>query len=325
MSRVVTSAIGQVVLGHRHRRAVVAVAGDPGERAGRGAVEGDELAAVLAVEAEVTIGLLDDAVGLAGDDVAVFGDADVDALAAAAQGEHHRAGTGGAGRTDRDRAIEPGDGAAERLDDTVPIGARGRAVAGDERRDHLGVGGDRSGDAQAVGAALRSAWLSTSPLSTPTTYGPVSSPPDSSSSSLLTGWALASEMMPTLAQRVCPSTDTSARSPDTARRSSVVGGDLGTHRRRVVAELTDLRRRLVHEREHGAGSLAPSRSRTEPAWNSGSLDRSAIAAATARVGDVEGVIPDEDVEPCRVASAHLHPVDRRQCLLDRQVAGPRRR
>ena len=81
---------GDVVGVDRQRRAVVAEAGDPFERAGAGGVEGDELAAALAVEANVAIRLLDDAVGLAGDDETVLGDADVDALAAAAQGQHAR-------------------------------------------------------------------------------------------------------------------------------------------------------------------------------------------------------------------------------------------
>ena len=42
---------------------------------------------------------------------------------------------------------------------------------------------------------------------------------ESSASSLLTGWALGSEIMPTLAQRVWPSTTTSAVSLSSARRS----------------------------------------------------------------------------------------------------------
>ncbi len=60
------------------------------------------------------------------------------------------------------------------------------------------------GDGMARAArARRSAWLSTSPLRAATTYGPsVSTVPSPVSSSLLTGWALGSEMMPTLAQRV---------------------------------------------------------------------------------------------------------------------------
>ena len=56
-------------------------------------VEHDDLAAVLAVEAQVPHRLLDHAVRLAGDDEAVVGEADVQTLAAAAEREQHRAGT----------------------------------------------------------------------------------------------------------------------------------------------------------------------------------------------------------------------------------------
>ena len=77
-----------------------------------------------------------------------------------------------------------------------------------------------------IGPAMRSecaerssAWLSTSPLSTPTTNGG-RAPPGCSSSSLFTGWALGSDTMPTLAQRVWPNTATWARSPASASRSS---------------------------------------------------------------------------------------------------------
>ena len=64
--------------------------------------------------------------------------------------------------------------------------------------------------------AFRSAWLSTSPFSTAATYGPGDPP----SSSWLTGWALGSEMMPTLAQRVWASTVTRADGDPSARWSS---------------------------------------------------------------------------------------------------------
>ena len=40
-----------------------------------------------------------------------------------------------------------------------------------------------------------------------------------------------------------------------------------------------------------------------------------------RVGEVEVVVPDEDVDAGRVAAADLHAVDRRERLLDRQVPG----
>ncbi len=56
----------------------------------------------------------------------------------------------------------------------------------------IGVGKESSDRAR------RSAWLSTSPLSAATTYGP----PVVRSSSLLTGWVLGSEMIPTLAHLV---------------------------------------------------------------------------------------------------------------------------
>ena len=119
----------------------------PASSPARGAVEGDDLTAVLAVEAEVAVGLLDHAVRLAGDDEAVLGEADVDALAAAAEGEQQRVGLVGGGRADGDRALERRHRAPERLDE---VAVAGRGVAGDERRDHLGVGGDRAGDAQPV-------------------------------------------------------------------------------------------------------------------------------------------------------------------------------
>ena len=64
--------------------------------------------------------------------------------------------------------------------------------------------------------ARKSAWLSTSPLSAATRYAWL---PAASSSSLFTGCALGSEMMPTLAHRVWPSTATRASGWLTARRS----------------------------------------------------------------------------------------------------------
>jgi len=71
---------------------------------------------------------------------------------------------------------------------------------------------------------LMSAWLSTSPLSTATVYGscaaPVCAAPGCSICSPFTGWQLGSLMMPTLAQRVWPSTDTRASGRVSARRRS---------------------------------------------------------------------------------------------------------
>ena len=63
--------------------------------------------------------------------------------------------------------------------------------------------------------------------------------------------------------------------------------------------------------------------RAAPDWNSGSRERSASAAATAGSVGREVVIPHEDVQTGRVPPAHLHAIDRRQRLLDRQVSGQR--
>ena len=95
-----------------------------------------------------------------------------------------------------------------------------------------------------------SAWLSTSPLSTATMYG---APPACSSSSLFSGWQLASLMIPTLAHRVWPSTVSRASGCDRASRSKVVVGDRGAQGTRVVAELADLGCRLVHEAQAVTG------------------------------------------------------------------------
>ena len=74
-----------------------------------------------------------------------------------------------------------------------------------------------SGAMRRPSSALRSAKLSTSPLSEATTKGASASP----SSELSTGWALGWLMMPTDAQRVCPSTTATAgrtRRPGAAGR-----------------------------------------------------------------------------------------------------------
>ena len=107
-------------------------------------------------------------------------------------------------------------------------------------------------------------------------------PPLCSSSSLFSGWQLASLMMPTLAQRVCPSTDRRAVGLRQREAQQRVVGDRGAQRARVVAELADLRGRLVDEAE------APPATRTEPFWNSGSLLRSNEQRCTAGSDDDRG-------------------------------------
>jgi hypothetical protein len=147
---------GEIVVGHRHLGAVVRDAADAFERAGEPAIEHDDLAAAgggvprvrrrLAVEAEIAVGLLDDAVRLARDHERVLGQADVQRLPAAAQREQHfvgvRRGLGGNG----DGALEAGDGVPERLGEVVALAETVR----DERRDHLRVGRDLGRDTQVV-------------------------------------------------------------------------------------------------------------------------------------------------------------------------------
>ena len=201
----------------------------PSSVAGPRAVEHDDLAPArrrvvgiggrLAVHAEVLGRLLDQAVRLAGDDEGVVGQADVERLAAAPQREQQLVGARRRDGGDGDRALERGDRRAERL-------ARGR------RRRPAGV-------TTSVGITLASVVISAG-IAQPGRGLEVGEVVDvaverggdvaagrtaASSLAVRAGWALASEMMPTLAQRVWPSTVTSARSSARARRRSVVARD----------------------------------------------------------------------------------------------------
>ena len=289
--------------------------GCPSTRAGGGGVEHDDLAAVLAVEADVALGLLDDAVRLAGHDVAVVGEADVDALAAAVERQVQAARLVGGGGPDGDRALERRHRAAERVEQ---VAAARLAVAGHERGDDLGVGRDRTREAQAHAGRVRSAWLSTSPLSTPTTNGGTAPP-------------RCSELVAVDGVGVGLGDDADAGPAGVAEHGELgpgaaqgqaqqgVGGDGLAHHPGVVAELADLGRRLVHDRQGPAGE----------AGGAGLEQR--VAAALGERGDdggivdVEVVVPHEDVDAGRVAAADLHAVDRRQRLLDRQVPAERGR
>ena len=122
----------------------------------------------LAVHAEVARRLLDQPVGLAGHDERVLGEADVQRLAAAAQREQQVVGRGRRAGGDGHRALEARDGAAERL---------GQVDARRASRRDTSVGITLasvviSAAMRSPSVAFRSAKLSTSPLSAPTTYGP---------------------------------------------------------------------------------------------------------------------------------------------------------
>ena len=95
-----------IVGADRQAGSVVRETHDPVEFAGVVAVEHHDLAAVLAVHAHVPRRLLDHAVGLARHDVAVVGEADVEPLSTAAEGEEQLRGRLGAGDADRHGPFE---------------------------------------------------------------------------------------------------------------------------------------------------------------------------------------------------------------------------
>ena len=300
-----------VVLGHRLGGTVVAEPAHPLDGPGPIGVEGDELAAALAVEAHVARGLLDDAVGLAGDDVAVLAEPDVDALAAAVEGEQEPAGLVGGGDADGDRALERRHRAAEGLDEVgTPL-----AVAGDDGRDDLGVGRDRAGEAQPVGDLEVGVVVDVAVehadeepglgLLGPGRLGQVARH--------RVGVGLGDDPDAGPAG-VAEHGDPGARRGQRPAQEGVVHQPLA-HHPGVVAELADLGRRLVDDRqaavdETGGAALVERIGRT-----------GGEGGGDGGVGRVEAVAPDEDVDPGRVAATDLHEVDRRQGLLDRQVSG----
>ena len=301
-----------LVLADGHLGAVVPEAADGATIAAVCAVEHDDLAAVLAVEAEVAARLLDQAVRLAGDDVAVVGEPDGQALATPAQREQQRVRRSGAGGADGDGAVERRDRAPERLDERVP----GERVTGDQRRDHLGIGGDLAMDAQPVldpqvgvvvdvaierGHDVRTRVLAATPFE-----------------------LLAVERMgvglgddaDTRPARVPEHGDLDIGRGQRTSQHRILG-DGGAEHAGVVAELADLGGRLVDERQaavdpaHRLGLVQ--RIRAPPGQQPGDT----------RVGFVEPVVPHEQVESGGVAAADLEPVDRRQRPLDGEVAGHR--
>ena len=131
----------------------------------------------------------------------------------------------------------------------------------------------------------------------------------------MSGWQLASLMMPTLAQRVWPSTVSRASGCDSARRRKRIVGDRGAQGAGVVAELADLGGGLVDEAQAPAGDAhrAVLEQRIAVALEDRPLHH--------RIGRRQPVVPHEEVQTGRVATAHLEPVERRQRLLDGQVSG----
>ena len=93
----------------------------------------------------------------------------------------------------------------------------------------------------------------------------------------------------------------------------VVGPEGVAQRPGVVAQLADLGGRLVDERQ--APVDHPHRARAEQRVGRPAPQQPGDGGAV----DVEAVVADEDVQPGRVAAPHLEPVDGRQRLLDRRV------
>ena len=120
---------------------------------------------------------------------------------------------------------------------------------------------------------LMSAWLSTSPFSAASMYGAAELPP---TSSLFTGCAFGSEMMPTLAQRVCPRIDTRAFGWLTSNRNSA---SLATVVRiaRVLSPSSPISAAALYTNDH---ARLPAPTRTEPFVNSASSRRPASNGAT---------------------------------------------
>ena len=98
-----------------------------------------------------------------------------------------------------------------------------------------------------------------------------------------------------------------------------VGGHCRPQGRGVVAQFADLGCRLVDDAEHAVNEAHRTRA-----------ERRIVAAALQGCGHngivaVESVAADQEVQPGRVAPAHLEPVQRRQRLVDRQVGLDRSR
>ena len=308
-----------VPLGQRQLAAVVGEAANALELPGDVTVEHEDLATArrglriggrLAVEAHEAARLLDDAVRLAGNDVAVVRQTDVERLAAAAKGEQHTLRFVGRCGTDGDGALERADGTTEALDQIA--GRRRRP--GHDGRDHLRVGRDGVGDAQPV-LGLQ--------------VGVVVDVAVQRADDVRTGARTELFLVERVGVRFGDDPDARparvAQHREPGRRLTErevqqrIAGDRRAHHPRVVAELADLGGCLVHEAEHGSGD----------ADRSGREQRIAVSRADERrdrrVVEVETVVPHVEVDAGGVTASHLESVERRQRLLDREEASQRRR
>ena len=120
---------------------------------------------------------------------------------------------------------------------------------------------------------LISAWLSTSPLSAASMYGAAVLLP---TSSLFTGCAFGSEMIPTLAQRVCPRMDTRAFGWLMSNRNNA-SLETVVRMARVLSPSSPISAAALYTNDH---ARLPAPTRTEPLVNSVSSSRPASNGAT---------------------------------------------
>ena len=301
----------QVCRGDGEHRAVVGLPGDAVEGAGARTVEHDDLTSAgvgvlrvggrVAIEAHVARGELDEPDGLGRHHEAVVGEADVERLPAASQGEEKLVRVRRRGGRDGNRALEAGDGVAERGGE---VGAVGQPVR-HERGDHLRVGGDLGRQAEPAGR------LQVGEVVDVAVEGGGDERP-----------ALALHLEAVHRVGVGLADDPDARpsgvAEDQRRRplarqgeaEEVVDEEIGAHGGRVVAELADLRGGLVDEAEvslRGAHRLRP-----EEVVAGASGDE----ALHRRVGEIEVVITHEHGEPGTVAAAHLEAIEGGEGLVD---------
>ena len=172
-------------------------------------------------------------------------------------------------------------------------------------------------------SARRSPWLSTSPFSAATTYGLVAVLFDTGALRLVRIQRVGVRLADDADAR--PARVTDQRGLGSRRRhrpaQERVGSERGPQRRRVVAELTDLRGLLVDERQHRPTVGVVRRDdRTV-------LEERVVAALgderRERVG-IDVVVPDVEVDAGRVATADFEAIDRRERLLGNEVGGHRR-
>ncbi len=257
----------------------------------------------LAVHAEVAVALLDHAVGLGGHQVQVGREAHVEGLAAPAEGEQQLVGAGRDGGADGHRAVEAGDGAAEGVGRVVGTG-RG---PGHEGGDDLGVGGDLGGVGQ-PGLGLEVGEVVDVAVECGGDVGPA-------------GGGLVLVAVDGVGVGLGDDADAGPAGVaqhqhlglggDEGPVQQLVAGDAGSEGGGVVAQLADLGRGLVDEREAAVGH--PHRAGAEGRVGAPLGQHRGHGRAV----EVEPVSPHQQREPGRVAAPHLEAVEGGEGGLDR--------